>query len=45
MCENLSIIVTQFATKEQLKYLTHMFCLKISDYILYKKVCSLILSH
>ncbi len=30
-------ITTQFATKEQLKNLTHMLCLWISCYILYKR--------
>jgi len=32
-----AIIATQFATNEQLKDLTHMFCLRISCYKLYKK--------
>jgi hypothetical protein len=31
------IVATQFATKEQLKDLTHMFCLQIPCYKLYKK--------
>jgi hypothetical protein len=31
------LIVTQFATNEQLKDLTHMFYLRISYYKLYKK--------
>jgi hypothetical protein len=36
--ECLSVIVaTQFATNEQLKDLTHMFCLRIPCYKLYKE--------
>jgi hypothetical protein len=36
--ECLSVIVaTQFATNEHLKYLTHMFCLRIQCYKLYKE--------
>ena len=31
------IVVTQFATNEQLKDLTHMFCLQIPCYKLYKQ--------
>ncbi len=31
------IFATQFATTKQLKDLTHMFCLQISCYKLYKK--------
>ncbi len=30
-------IATQFATKEQLKDLTHMFCFQILNYKLYKE--------
>ncbi len=36
--ERLNVIVTiQFATNEQLKNLTHMFCLQIPCYKVYKK--------
>jgi hypothetical protein len=36
--EHLSVIIaTQFATNEQLKDLTHMFCLRIPCYKLYKE--------
>jgi len=36
--EHLNVIVaTQFATNEQLKDLTHIFCLQIPCYKLYKK--------
>jgi hypothetical protein len=31
------MVVTQFVVKEQLKYLTHMFCFSIPCYKLYKE--------
>ncbi len=37
MGENLFIIAIQFATKEQLKDLTHIFCFWIPCYKLYKE--------
>ncbi len=36
-CYNCNSIATQFAIKEQLKVLTHMFCLRFPCYKLYKK--------
>jgi hypothetical protein len=45
-CYSCNFITTQFVTKEKLKYSTHMFCLWIPCYKLYKEGTSfLIFSH